>query len=210
MGGGAEQPDAERLLDQARLGRRDCLGELLEPYRSYLHLLAQTQIDLHLRSRIDASDVVQEAFHNACRDFDQFRGRTAAELLGWLRQILLGRLGRLLRQQVGTQKRDARREVSLDQRLAALHNSSARFEAALAGRASSPSDRAQRRESAAGVAERLARLPPDYREVLVLRNLEGLPFAEVARRMGRSAGAVRVLWVRALDQFRRSLGGEDV
>ena len=65
-------------------------------------------------------------------------------------------------------------------------------------------------ELAACVADQLARMPPDYREVLVLRNLEGLPFSEVARRMGRSAGAVRILWVRAVDQLRHLLQAEEL
>ena len=60
------------------------------------------------------------------------------------------------------------------------------------------------------MADHLARLSADYREVIVLRNLQGLPFAEVAHRMGRSAGAVRVLWVRAVDQLRQHLEAEDL
>ena len=69
---------------------------------------------------------------------------------------------------------------------------------------------AQRRELADLLAGQLARLPAAYREVLVLRNLEGLAFGEVARRMGRSAGAVRVLWLRALEHLRRLQPGKDV
>ncbi len=65
------------------------------------------------------------------------------------------------------------------------------------------------RKRAARVADQLARLSSDYREVLVLRNLEGLPFSEVALRMGRSAGAVRILWVRAVDQLRQLLQAEE-
>ncbi len=60
------------------------------------------------------------------------------------------------------------------------------------------------------MADHLARLPADYREVIVLRNLEGLAFAEVARRMGRTPGAVRVLWVRAVDQLRQLLEQEEL
>ena len=80
----------------------------------------------------------------------------------------------------------------------------------LVSRSTSPSSHAGRRERAACLANQLARLPADYREVLVLRNLEGLPFPEVARRMGRSAGAVRILWVRAVDQLRRLLQVEEL
>jgi RNA polymerase sigma-70 factor (ECF subfamily) len=130
--------------------------------------------------------------------------------VAWLRKVLIYNLARVVQQQVVAQKRSARREVSLEQHLAALERSSGKIEAALVGRHSSPSGQAQRRERAALVADHLARLPADYREVIVLRNLEGLPFAEVARRMGRSAGAVRVLWVRAVDQLRHLLEAEEL
>jgi RNA polymerase sigma-70 factor (ECF subfamily) len=204
------QPDPQQLLAEARQGRQDSLGALLQLYRHYLHLLARTQIDLHLPGRADASDLVQETFLDACRDFGHFRGHTEGELLAWLRQILVCNLARLVQRLLGTKKRDVRREVSLEQHLAGLEQSSANFDAVLLGRHSSPSALAHRRERAAVVADALARLPADYREVLVLRNLEGLAFHEVACRMGRSPGAVRVLWVRALDQLRQLLEQEDV
>jgi len=130
------------------------------------------------------------------------------ELLGWLRQILVCNVARAVQKQIGAQKRDARREISIERQLADLERSSARVEAALVSPLSSPSMQAQRRERIALIADHLARLPNDYREVIVLRNLESLPFAEVARRMGRTSGAVRVLWVRALDQFRQLLEEE--
>jgi RNA polymerase sigma-70 factor (ECF subfamily) len=205
-----ERPDPEQLLAEARRGRREALGRLLELYRNYLALLARTQLDLHVRGRVDASDLVQETFLDACRDFDQFRGTCESEWLAWLRKVLLFNLARVVQKQLGAQKRDARREVSLEQQVAMLERSSGRIEAALVGRHSSPSVQAQRRERATLVADHLARLPADYREVLVLRNLEGLRFTEVAHRMGRSAGAVRILWVRAVDQLRHLLEAEDL
>jgi RNA polymerase sigma-70 factor (ECF subfamily) len=66
----------------------------------------------------------------------------------------------------------------------------------------SPSGQAVRHEREVLLAEVLARLPADYREVIVLRNLQGLDHEEVAKRMGRSSGAVRMLWVRALAQLK--------
>src|SRR5262249_33536141 len=158
-------------------------------------------IDLHLRGGCSASDMVQETFLQACAHFEQFRGNSEKEFLGWLRRILLNNLGRLVERELHARKRDARRHVSLESRLTMLENSSAVFEDALAGPDSSPSGQAQRREVAALVADQLARLPQAYRDVIVLRNLEGLPFEEVARRMGRTAGAVRALWLRALDRL---------
>ena len=55
------------------------------------------------------------------------------------------------------------------------------------------------------LADVLARLPADHREVIILRTLEGLPHEEVARRMGRTPGAVRMLWVRALAGLRAAM-----
>ena len=55
------------------------------------------------------------------------------------------------------------------------------------------------------LAEALSRLPEDYREVIVLRNLEELSHEDVAARMGRAVGAVRMLWLRALSRLRREL-----
>ena len=207
------QPNPEQMIAQVRRGldearRRQRLGELLELYRNYLKLLARAQVDLHLRSRADASDLVQETFLDACRDFHQFRGSTEAELMAWLKKILIYNVAKFIQRQVVAKKRDARRDVSLDRHLAVVSQSSAHFEAALASPASTPSVQASRRERAAVVADYLAQLPPAYREVILLRNLEGLAFAEVARRMQRSSGAVRILWVRALDHLRRLLEGK--
>ena len=75
--------DPEGLLTRARQGDADSLGALLELYRNYLHLLARTQIDLHLQGRVSPSDVVQETFLQACRHFGQFRGGSDKELLLW-------------------------------------------------------------------------------------------------------------------------------
>jgi RNA polymerase sigma-70 factor (ECF subfamily) len=194
-----QRHDPERLLAEARQGRGESLGALLELYRNYLHLLARTQIDLHLQARCNPSDLVQETFLQACHHFDQFRGDNAQELLAWLRGIFLHSLARLVEKQLLAQKRDARREVSLD----FLERSSAQFDEALISQCSSPSAQAEHRELAALVADQLAQLPAAYREVIVLRNLEGLAFDEVARRMGRTAGAVRILWLRALEELRR-------
>ena len=207
------QPNPEQMIAQVRRGldearRRQRLGELLELYRNYLKLLARAQVDLHLRSRADASDLVQETFLDACRDFHQFRGSTEAALMAWLKKILIYNVAKFIQRQVVAKKRDARRDVSLDRHLAAVNQSSAHFEAALASPASTPSVQASRRERAAVVADYLAQLPPAYREVILLRNLEGLAFAEVARRMQRSSGAVRILWVRALDHLRKLLEGK--
>jgi RNA polymerase sigma-70 factor (ECF subfamily) len=158
-----------------------------------------------LRAKFDPSDVVQQTLLEATRDLPGFRGTTRAELMAWLRQILARVLGREVRRFVGTGRRDVSREVSLEARLA---ESSRRLGDVLAASATSPSARLGREEQALTLAEALGRLPEDYREVLVLRHLEGLPHDEVARRLGRSPGAARMLWARALARLRREVEPE--
>jgi RNA polymerase sigma-70 factor (ECF subfamily) len=196
--------DPETLLRQAREGDGPARGQLLELYRNYLALLARLQIGRRLRGKVEASDVVQETFLKAHRAFAQFRGDTEAELVGWLRRILLSQLVNLVRHHHGSRRRDARLERDL---AAELDQSSRHLDPALFARHSSPSELASRREQSVLLADALGHLPEDYREVIVLRHLEGLPFAEVAAQMGRSVDSVDKLWVRALARLRRALRG---
>jgi RNA polymerase sigma-70 factor (ECF subfamily) len=204
-----QRPSPEQLLREARAGPGDSLGRLLELYRNYLYLVARTQIDLHLQAQVSPSDLVQETFLEAYRDFGQFDGVTEAQLLAWLRRILLHNLAQLV-QRLHAAKRNVRRQVSLELSLRTLEDSAARMDRMLLEHGSTPSARAQRREEAALLADQLARLPSPYRDVIILRNLEGLPFNEVAERMGRLPGAVRVLWLRALNRLRQLLKEEDL
>jgi RNA polymerase sigma-70 factor (ECF subfamily) len=197
--------EPERLLQRARAGDVPALGELLELYGRYLVLLARLQIGRRLQGKADPADLVQETFLEAHRNFGLFRGHTEAEFVAWLRQILAGRLGLLLRRYFGTKGRDVRLERELG---ADLDQSSRALDPALVAPQSSPSQQAARREQGVILADALDRLPTDYREVIVLRHLETLPFAEVGRRMGRSEDSVQKLWLRGLARLRRVLGGE--
>lgn len=192
-----------QLLEQARAADGATLGQLLELYRGYLALLARTQIGRRLQSKIDPGDLVQETFLEAHRHFARFRGTTEAEFVGWLRQILAGRLAKLVRRYLGTRRRDVRLERDL---VAELDQSSQVLDQGLVAPASSPSQQAVRREQAVLLADALEQLPPHYREVLILRHLEGLSFPEVARRMGRTLLSVKKLWARALPCLRDALG----
>jgi RNA polymerase sigma-70 factor (ECF subfamily) len=197
-------PDPEALLHLARKGDREALGRLLELYRNYLTLLATLQVRRRLQSKVDPADLVQETFLKAHHGFRQFRGETEAELIAWLRQILAWSAANLVRHYCATQARDVRLEQEL---LTELDESSQFWGQGLVARQSSPSQHAVRREEAVLLADALAQLPADYAEVIVLRQLQGLPFAEVARQMDRSIDSVEKLWVRALTRLRRLLGG---
>jgi RNA polymerase sigma-70 factor, ECF subfamily len=199
----ANPADPEPLLHAAQSGDGVALGGLLELYRNYLLLLARFQIGRRLQGKVEPADLVQETFLEAHRHFARFRGRTEGEFVSWLRQILAGTFANLLRRYLGTRQRDARLECDL---AAELERSSRVLDAALVAKGSSPSQRAVRREQAVLLADALERLPPECREVIVLRHLEGLPFAEVARRMGRSLDVAKKLWPRALARLRDLMG----
>jgi RNA polymerase sigma-70 factor (ECF subfamily) len=195
-------PSFSDFLDALHRGNSANPGEILARYQSWLRLLARLQIDSRFRGKFDASDIAQQALLEACRALPQFRGRTEAELAAWLRQILAHVLAHEIRRYQGTGQRDLSREVSLEQELA---ESSQRLGQALAAPGSSPSQQAARHEEELRLADVLARLPADYRDVLILRHLEDLSHEEIATRMGRTSGAVRMLWVRALSRLRQEL-----
>jgi RNA polymerase sigma-70 factor (ECF subfamily) len=198
-------PTPEQLLRRAQAGDSPALGRLLELYRAYLAVLARVQIGRRLQGKVDASDVVQDAFLGATRDFPQFRGTTEPEFRAWLRQVLASLLANLVRHYQGTQRRDVR----LERRLAVeLDHSSQALDRGLVAAQSSPSQQVMRREQSVVLAEALGRLPDDWRELLILRHLEGLTFPEVARRMGRTVDVVKKLWPRALAGLRRLLEEE--
>lgn len=193
---------AADLLDDARQGSEASLGKLMQLHASYLKLVVASQLDDRLRTRVSSSDVVQETFYEAHRDFPAFRGATPEEFLGWLRRILMNNLLRAVEQHVKTAKRDVRREVSIDRLQGPDDRSTAAIAAILPHVGDSPSAPLHRQEDAQTLSQMLAELPDDYREVLRLRHDEGLDFTAIADRMGRTSGAVRMLWLRSVKRLR--------
>jgi RNA polymerase sigma-70 factor, ECF subfamily len=198
----ADATSPEQLLALARAGEQRALGKLLELYRGYLSLLARLQIGRRLQGKADPADLVQDTFLEAHRNWERFRGTTEGELLSWLRRILAAQTADLIRRYLGSQRRDVRLEREL---AAELERSSQDLDVGLLAKQDSPSHQVAQREEGVLLADALALLPEDYREVLILRHLEGLTFPEVGQRMGRTLDAVKKLWTRALDCLRRSL-----
>ena len=194
----------ELLLSQAKAGDAPALGRLLELYRNYLRVVARAMIGQVLRVRLDASDLVQETFLKAHREFRQFLGETEPELVSWLRQILVRTLANQARHH-SRWSRDYHRDEPLE---VLLDRSSSGVQHALAAHSSSPSSLVSRREQAVLLADALEKLPADYREVFVMRNLEHIPFEEIAVRMGRSPGAARMLWTRTIKKLSLLLEAE--
>jgi RNA polymerase sigma-70 factor (ECF subfamily) len=195
-------PDPETLLQDACKGGGPAFGLLLESCRGYLTLLARVQIGRRLQGKVDASDLVQETFLAAHRDFRQFRGATEKEFAGWLRNILACRLGDVIRRYYASRCRDVRLERQLAEE---IDQSAQSLE--LIAEQSTPSEHVCRREQAVMLADALGRLPAEYGEVIVMRHLEGMRFPQIAERMGRTVDSVEKLWVRGLARLRRTLGG---
>jgi RNA polymerase sigma-70 factor (ECF subfamily) len=188
------------LLLLARQGSDEARGDLLEGYRSYLELLARMEIGRRLQTKLDTGDVVQETFLEAHRNFAAFRGTSEPELAAWLRSIFAARLSNLFRHYLSTQRRDVRREQALQIN---LDQSSQLLDRGLFAAGGTPSQQAAVREQGVLLAEALAKLPEDYREVIVLRHLEELTFPQVAERMQRTVDSVQKVWVRALARLRQ-------
>jgi len=192
------------LIRRAQGGDSAAVGQLLELYRSYIKLMARLQIDRRLQGRVAASDLVQETLLHAERHFAGFRGTSEGELIGWLRRVLASQVATLYRHHTA-QRRDYRLECQLG---AEIDQSSQMLLKGLIRPQSSPSGSAARREEAVLLADALERLPEDYREVILLRNLEGFSFDVVAECMGRTVPSVKSLWTRALSALQDAMSAD--
>jgi RNA polymerase sigma-70 factor (ECF subfamily) len=197
-GSGMPSSDSlERLLEAARAGSTEALGQVLDGCRHYLLLVANEELDSALQAKGGASDLVQETFLEAQLAFGRFQGSTERELLAWLRRILLHNLANLRRRYRHTEQRQVAREISLE---AADH-----LQGLLAAEASTPSAQAIRAEEAAAFQQALERLPEHYRQVIVWRHREQRSFQEIGQLLGRSPDAARMLWWRAFEQLANEL-----
>jgi RNA polymerase sigma-70 factor (ECF subfamily) len=194
--------EPELLLVLAKGGDGAALGRLLERYRNYVGLLVRLQVGRRLRTKVDIEDLLQEIWLEIHRKIALFRGESEREFLSWARRLIGSILANQVRHYIGTKARDLRLERALADELD--QSSRALNESLIAGH-SSPSQQAVRREQAVLLADALHDLPEDYREVIILRQLEGLSFPDVARRMGRTEDSVKNVWLRALARLRGML-----
>jgi RNA polymerase sigma-70 factor (ECF subfamily) len=195
--------DPESLLILAKAGHGPALVRLLDRYRDPLAEQARGQVGRRLRVKLDVEDLLQEVSLEAHRNIGKFRGSTEGEFLSWLRKILDKILLNLIRHYYGTRRRDLRQE----RRITGDGDDSSRgLEPALVAPHTSPTQQAARHERDSRLADAIRTLPMRYREVIVLRHIEGLSFPEVARRLGRTEDSVKNMWVRALNRLRALVG----
>jgi RNA polymerase sigma-70 factor (ECF subfamily) len=168
--------------------------------------MVELRLDRRVLSRIDPSDVIQESYLDAARRLEEYLADPRVPLFLWLRLVVGDRLRKLHRDHLGTQMRDAGRELSLyrDPLPAA---SSAALAAQLLGRLTSPTQAAVRAEQMLRVQEALNALDPIDREVICLRHFEGLSRAEAAQVLGIEEAATAKRLVRALARLKTVLAG---
>ncbi|MFO0885375.1 MAG: sigma-70 family RNA polymerase sigma factor [Pirellulales bacterium] len=192
------------MMPDSLLPTNSVRTQWLLQYEAWLRLLARMEIGHRFQGKFDHSDAVQQTLIAAWRDWDGFRGSQEGERVAWLRQILAHQLAQLARQYGQTQKRDVERELSIDQ---SLCQSAMRLDRILQAEGPSPSQAAIQVEQRIQLSQAIENLPEDYRQVILLRNFEELSHEEVAVRMQRTEGAVRMLWLRALTALRDAMQG---
>ncbi len=200
------------VIERARAGDREALSTLLARHRDRLRRMVEIRLDTRLQGRLDASDVVQEAFVDVAERLDDYIRDPKLPLFLWLRLVVGERLVRLHRYHLGTQMRDAGREVSLYPG-ALPAASSAALAAQLLGRFTSPTQAFVRAERILRVQEALNALDPVDREILSLRHFEELTAAEAARVLGIEESAAAKRYFRALKRLKSILaimpGGQE-
>jgi len=197
--------ETDDLLSRASEGDETALAELFGRYRKRLRRMVRLRLDRRLQGRIDASDVLQEAFLDLTQQFHSFvERREALPFFLWLRLLTGQRLMRVHRQHLGAAMRDAGREVSLH-RGAMPTASSESLAARLLGRFTSASEVAVRAERQVKLQQALNGMDAIDREIIALRHFEELSNSEVAQVLGLSKAAASNRYVRAMTRLQAVL-----
>lgn len=194
----ADSAETALLLKQVRAGDRHAFERLFARHSDYLHRFAEVRLDPKVRARIDPSDVVQETHLEALRRLKTYLERSPMPFRLWLRQIAYDRMLKARRHHLGTARRAIGREVPLPERSSLLL---ARQLVA----ASTPSQQLARHELARRLRQAMAQLAEADREVLIMRNFEGLSNQEVGCLLGIDAAAVSKRHGRAMLRLHRIL-----
>lgn len=187
----------EELFRLARSGSGEALGQLLTLFRPYLLGMANDELDSDLRAKAGASDLVQDTFLNAHQHFDDFRGSGLDEMLAWLRQILGNRTANFRRHYLQTDKRRSQREIPLEM--------VPPLEAVNFSRDLPPEMLLIRTEQFQSLEAALELLPVPVRELIVWRNLERMPFREIAERLDVTEKTAQKRWAAAILSLRDRL-----
>jgi RNA polymerase sigma-70 factor, ECF subfamily len=196
----------EALIRRVEGGDEAALCELFARYRDRLHRMVKLRMDRRLQGRLDASDVLQEAYLDVAKRAAEYGKNSKMPVFLWLRLITGQRLMALHRQHLGAQMRNAGQEVSLH-RGALPPASSISIAAMLLGRITSPTRAARRAEMQERLQDILNAMDPIDREILTLRHFEELGNGETAQVMGISKSTASSRYIRALMRLKKELAG---
>jgi RNA polymerase sigma-70 factor, ECF subfamily len=199
----ADPDDNAQLTERLRAGDPAAAAELFTAYRERLKKMVRLRLDRRLQGRLDASDVLQEAFLDIQKKAGELADKEIPAYL-WMRLVTVERLLILHRQHLGTQMRDAGQEVSLTRGgpPAATTNSLANL---LLGRLTSPTQAALRAERQQRLQEALNGMDTIDREILALRHFEELSNNETAEVLGLSKTAASNRYIRAVKRLKEIL-----
>jgi RNA polymerase sigma-70 factor (ECF subfamily) len=192
------------LTQRLRAGDPAAAVELFTAYRDRLKRMVRLRLDRRVQGRLDASDVLQEAFLDVQKKAADFAAKPDMPAYLWLRLVTAERLLILHRHHLGTQMRDAAHEVSL-YRGGPPSASTHSLANLLLGRLTSPTQAAIRSERQLRLQEALNSMDPVDREVLALRHFEELSNGEVAAVLGLTKTAASNRYIRALKQLKEIL-----
>ncbi|HVA46202.1 MAG TPA: sigma-70 family RNA polymerase sigma factor [Pirellulales bacterium] len=199
-----EESDDSLLLTSAAQGDQQALNQLFERYRSRLKKMIRLRLNRRLQGRVDDSDVLQDAFLEATRRLPTYLAGPQSPFFLWLRRITGDKLLEIHRTHLGTQARDAQREVSLHRGALPAANSMS-LAAQLLGQLTSPSQAAVKAEMRIQLQEALNSLDPLDREILALRHFEQLSNAEAAQELELEPSAASKRYLRALARLQKIL-----
>lgn len=200
----SDPQNLDELVVRVVAGDRSALAELFEAYRPRLRRVVQFRLHPRLQGRIDADDVLQDAWLRAETRVPSFLSEASRSCFIWFRMITTQALVDLHRRHLGAEKRDPRRECSIDGRWSG-ESTATSLSFHLAGHLPSPSSEAAKAESAAVLDQALGGLSDLDREVLVLRHFEELTNGETALVLGITEQAASMRYVRALERLRTVL-----
>jgi RNA polymerase sigma-70 factor (ECF subfamily) len=189
--------------DQLCRGGEAALAEAFMGHRARLRRMVDLRLDRRVAARVDASDVLQDAYLDASRQFERYRADPPMPLFLWLRLITGQRLMAIHRKHLGAQKRSAKQEVALYRRVPAADSCS--LSCGLAGRLTSPSRAVIRREMRVRLHEAIQALDPLDREILALRHYEELTNLEAAQELAITPAAASKRYIRALERLKTAL-----
>ncbi len=200
-------PATDHLIERAVLGDDSARRQLLDRFRDRLRRMVVARLDHRLASRVDASDIVQEALADAAGQLDSYLVAPPLPFVPWLRRLTQDRVIAAHRVHLMAQRRSIARERGEAQ--VVDDSSTDALTRHFVAHDTSPSNRLVRQERHDQIRLALEGLPARDREVLILRYLEQLPASEIAEILGLTEGAVKARVVRALVRMRSLLEPEE-